>query len=701
MHHRRQLSVSKLAILVFGLVSYHVHANGDDNEGAGERVVVRFTSEEARESYWSSIITSQTSQHNRTLSTSRHQHKRHLFRYGKTPSIGMALSPAERSSLKTDPRVKYIYPQTSMKLFQVQPSPEEILPYGIATVQGTFPIPPLSSSSQTTSNCQSPNSFKVCVVDDGLMVAHTDIPYRFGDLGIDGQTFGLDPNEFPWFEPRPASSHGTHVTGTILAQANNGIGVQGILPNANQDGICVLVARAFGDSGSQTSGVITQSAEWCVAQGARIVNMSLGSDEGMNADDQETYTRLVEEEGVMIVAAAGNSGTNMYSYPASLDAVVSVAAIDRDFTRARFSQFNDQVNLAAPGVDIVSTTTSNGLLIQAPNGDHVLVETSLMQYSPDTPDRLISQALSVVDCESGFEDCSNAQGQVCLIERGTTLFTEKALNCQRGGGIAALIYNNVPSGFGGSLSEEGDGVNIPVYSLAREAGLFLFDLVVNEDATTTISLQAAAASYSYYSGTSMATPHVTGVAAKIWAARPACTNLQIRTAMEASALDLGARGRDDIYGHGLVQAEAAFEYLLENFEAPCGGSGTFDQQQDDPPPTCASNYDTCILAEDCCSGRCVPISAGGGSRICRSTPKAAKNKLGGTIRGGSAGAGRRRMVRGDNHGSSAAETATVRELTEEEEPLELQDINCPFQHLEHSNPFTASYQPHLEGIVTV
>lgn len=63
--------------------------------------------------------------------------------------------------------------------------------------------------------------------------------------------------------------------------------------------------------------------------------------------------------GILLVAAAGNNSTEDYFYPASYDSVLSVAAIDVDKKQARFSQFNDQVDIAAPGLDILSTLPTN------------------------------------------------------------------------------------------------------------------------------------------------------------------------------------------------------------------------------------------------------------------------------------------------------------------------------------------------------
>jgi len=72
-----------------------------------------------------------------------------------------------------------------------------------------------------------------------------------------------------------------------------------------------------------------------------------------------------------------------------------------------------------------------------------------------------------------------------------------------------------------------------------------------------MAVEKSMAAYAFYSGTSMATPHVSAVAALVWSYFPGCTASEIRASLNNSALDLGARGRDVYYGHGLVQAKTA------------------------------------------------------------------------------------------------------------------------------------------------
>eukprot|EP00957_Ditylum_brightwellii_P065036 4933433-Ditylum_brightwellii.AAC.1 len=97
--------------------------------------------------------------------------------------------------------------------------------------------------------------------------------------------------------------------------------------------------------------------ESCVQSGAKVINMSLGG-AGTSTSVQTFFTQL-ENNGtdVLIVATAGNGGDTSYSFPASYDSplVMSVAAVDINGERAPFSQYNDQVDIAAPDVGVKST----------------------------------------------------------------------------------------------------------------------------------------------------------------------------------------------------------------------------------------------------------------------------------------------------------------------------------------------------------
>ena len=295
----------------------------------------------------------------------------------------------------------------------------------------------------------------------------------------------------------------------------------GMIPNP--DGICLMVARVFDERGTQDSSQITRAVEWCADNGARVINMSLGGDE--EDKDDKKFFKALWDEGILVVAAAGNNGDSTIKYPASYPGVLSVAAVDEDFNRAKFSVANEFVDLSAPGtclgcpwidqagfafqeriltiapliawsivgVNILSTTAANSLFVQDhPNNREF--DAQIMQYS-FAPQGDWNQ-VPIVDCKKGLGVCENAAGRICIIERGEKVFSEKAKYCQVSGGIAALIYNHEPGSYDGSLGSADEGVKIPVMSITREAGLNLLDGTANA-----VSFTIVASGYKTLDGT--------------------------------------------------------------------------------------------------------------------------------------------------------------------------------------------------------
>ena len=145
----------------------------------------------------------------------------------------------------------------------------------------------------------------------------------------------------------------------------------------------------------------------------------------------------------------------------------------------------------------------------------------------------------------------------------------KSRTVTSGGGIAAVIYNNEPGLFSGTLGKKGD--YIVALSISQEDGQAALAFV-GQEATVQSSESVPGSSYEAWGGTSMATPHVSGVAALLWSANSKWTNVQIREAMNMTAMDLGDEGWDPYYGYGLVQAYDALQYL-ENLKPGKGPKG--------------------------------------------------------------------------------------------------------------------------------
>jgi serine protease len=374
---------------------------------------------------------------------------------------------------------------------------------------------------------------------------------------------------------------GTHVAGTIAALGGNNRGVRGMIADG---GICLVIGRVFSNSGgSASSSAILTAVEWAVqSQKANVVSMSLGGP-GFSETESRFYQNLANA-GVIVAAAAGNDGTSEMTYPASYSSVISVAAVDSSRNRASFSQYNSQVDLAAPGVDVLSTVPmgTGGLTTLTLNGGTSFT-TEIMTRS-SSPAGGVSGPL--VDCGLGTSKCPGGSGHICLIERcvlhngglpvfqqlrkispresncvcanvnrGGNTFEQKAMNCQAGGGKAAIVFNYDSSSFSGVLASP-TSVVIPTISASGLNGQTLKSSSLGK--VVTLRFETG---YASYDGTSMATPHVSGAVASIWRQCRQCSNSQVVQCLKTTAQDLGSVGYDVQYGHGLIQTKAAFDCL--------------------------------------------------------------------------------------------------------------------------------------------
>lgn len=154
-------------------------------------------------------------------------------------------------------------------------------------------------------------------------------------------------------DPKPGHIHGTHVGGIIGASINNGIGIAGI---ANK--VRLIPVKIGSDNPFSTS--IENGYEailYAAGVGADIINCSWGS--GSKGQAEAEIIKTVVNSGVVIVAAAGNNGSNAPFFPASYDGVMSVAAVDRRDKKAYFSNYDKSVDISAPGVAILSSVPKN------------------------------------------------------------------------------------------------------------------------------------------------------------------------------------------------------------------------------------------------------------------------------------------------------------------------------------------------------
>lgn len=322
--------------------------------------------------------------------------------------VSAILPVRDVARLKDDPNIEYL--EIDHRRYK---SAEEV-PYGVTLVQA----PDVNNSNV--------DNQRVCVIDTGYDVSHLDLP----SAGVTGDDLGVDTG--PW--NTDGDHHGTHVAGTIAAIGGNEEGVVGVVSSGTMP---MHIVKVFDDEGEWTnSSNLIEAVGNCINAGSTVINMSLGGP-GFSSLENEAFNSAYDQ-GILSIAAAGNDGDTTLNFPASYDNVISVAAIDSESNHGSYSQRNYQVELAAPGTRVLSTTPDN--------------------------------------------------------------------------------------------------------------------------------------QYALFTGTSMATPHASGVAALVWSNFSECTNQQIRNTLVASALDTGDAGKDNLYGHGIIQAKAAYDMLAQGCDnAPDAG----------------------------------------------------------------------------------------------------------------------------------
>ena len=178
----------------------------------------------------------------------------------------------------------------------------------------------------------------VAVVDTGIDHTHPDFSGRVnkGRDVVNNDDDAMDDQ-----------GHGTHCAGTIAAGLGNG-GVVGVAP-----GVSLLAVKVLDANGSGSYAGVAEGIVYAADQGAPVISMSLGGSRTSKVLEDAVAHAI--RKGSLIVAAAGNDGSDDPSYPAALPGVMAVSATQRDDRLAYFSNTGKHVSVAAPGVDILST----------------------------------------------------------------------------------------------------------------------------------------------------------------------------------------------------------------------------------------------------------------------------------------------------------------------------------------------------------
>ena len=458
--------------------------------------------------------------------------------------LSAELTARDIAELRMDSNVEYVEEDLPRRLMA------QNLTYGITMVQADQVDDSVASAAL--------GGKKICVIDSGLELPHEDMGTR-----NDTVTGTNDSGTGNWYDN--GGPHGTHVAGTIAA-LNNGMGVRGVIgsnPNLH-------IVKVFNAAGWGYSSDLVSAINVCKNAGSDVVNMSLGGSGSNNTE--RNGIQAAYDSGMLLIAAAGNDGvatstTDIESFPASYDSVMSVAAIDSNKALADFSQKNGQVEISGPGVDVYSTY---------PEGTGSVVEVAVAGagYAANAMENSGQASGALYDLATGESIDNGASGRICLIQRGNISFHDKVKNCQDSGGVGAIIYNNAAGSFGGTLGDT-NATTIPAVTVSDTDGA-----AMKANAGLSASINIGTGNYGNMSGTSMASPHVAGVAALVWSHHPSCSNVEIRNVLNATAQDLGAAGRDVKFGFGLAQTKDAIDYITNK-----GCDGTGGGTTPPPPPT--------------------------------------------------------------------------------------------------------------------
>jgi subtilisin family serine protease len=427
-------------------------------------------------------------------------------------------------------------------------------------------------------------SVTVAVLDSGLDYFMPDLApnvwknpgeIEFNNLDDDGNGFIDDVHgwDFAKDDNRPdddIAGHGTHVAGTIGARGNNdaaGPGATDVVGVNWQ--VSLMPVRVLGDEGSGLVSDIVAGIGYAAQNGARIVNMSFGS----TTFSQAEQDAIAAAPNVLFVAAAGNEGYDVSqgSYPCTypLANIVCVAATDNKDQRAPFSNYGAGVDIAAPGVGILSTYPFE-IILEDGIEESPITPRWTTGGTPNSWGRTTEAAAegvaSLTDSPGSFYTANNnnwaRRGPIDVSQvHGCRLSYLALIDAYPGDYLHAEFSNNGTS-YSTQRSWQGDAFSAyavadDVYVGGLTSTLYLrFRMTSNATQhgdgvyVDDVALRCWPAAgneyrrYASFSGTSMAAPHVSGVAALVLARFPTLTVSQLRARVVGSAdpVSLGIGG---------------------------------------------------------------------------------------------------------------------------------------------------------------
>ncbi|MBU1891002.1 S8 family serine peptidase [Patescibacteria group bacterium] len=379
-------------------------------------------------------------------------------------------------------------------------------------------------------------------------------------------------------------NHGTHVAGTIAATTNNSIGVSGF---GNE--IKIIPIRVLGITGSGTTADIVEGLYDAYDRGAKIINMSLGGS-GYSASMYNAIGIGAADYDCLIVAAAGNDSTNndggTHQYPSDydLDNIISVTATDQNDSLASFSNYGTtSVDVAAPGVNIYSTAPYNvfdedfnGASVTSFSGTEFsssgsnnywktdISGSNVWAYGDSSSNPYSASSNGIITSttfDSTGEDTAVLQYTYFVEAEHQALCSNDYLSAQvfNGSTWTETMY------YCGSLQSDTAGIDVTSY---RDDSMRVrFKWVTDGsdsnyfgaaiDNVKVLLPESEIVNYEYMNGTSMATPHVAGLAAMLKSYNPNYAYTGLKNAiMENVDIKAGLSGY--VASGGRINAYKAF-----------------------------------------------------------------------------------------------------------------------------------------------
>lgn len=291
-------------------------------------------------------------------------------------------------ALKNDPNVEYVEPNYIATAQLIPNDPYYPQTWGPKAIEAEAAWDKVSSTQRA--------GVTIAILDTGVNASHEDFAGRM----VPGYNFVDNTSN-----TNDLQGHGTHVAGIAAAVANNSKGIAGIAGGSK-----IMPVKVLGDNGSGSYSAIIAGIKYATDHGADVINMSLGGP-GTSTAMQDAVNYALQR-GVHVVAASGNSNSAVVM-PGNLQGVITVGAIESTGTRASYSNYGPQLDVMAPGSQILSTyiggstkySTMSGTSMATPfvTGVIGLLEAINPKLSPSAIESMVRQSAKDLGV-SGFDN---------------------------------------------------------------------------------------------------------------------------------------------------------------------------------------------------------------------------------------------------------------------------------------------------------